>query len=83
MPIEKYEMDQFLTGLGFRLDCPPPANAAQSAQSISRFGFTYDGGLDRWHVVGASEILMPKEVTLEFHLTYPRARIPKSQHILE
>jgi hypothetical protein len=44
MPIKKGEMDQFLTGLDFRLDKPPPANETQCAKAISRFGLTYDGG---------------------------------------
>ena len=60
VPIKKYEMDQFLTGLGFKLDYPPPANEAQSAQSISRLGLTYGGGLDHWQVVVASEVLTSK-----------------------
>ena len=81
VPIKKYEMDQFLTGLGFKLDYPPPANEAQSAQSISRLGLTYCRRLDRGQVVVASEVLMPKEVTLEFHPAYRRASISKSKRL--
>jgi hypothetical protein len=86
VPIKKYEMDQFLTGLGFKLDYPPPANEAQSAQSISRLGLTYGRRLDRGQVVVASEVLMPKEVTLEFHPAYQepayaRASISKSKRL--
>jgi hypothetical protein len=76
-------MDQFLTGLGFKLDYPPPANEAHSAKTIPRFGLTYGRRLDRGQVVVASEVLMPKEVTLEFHPAYRRASISKSQHIEE
>jgi hypothetical protein len=44
VPIKKYEMDQFLTGLGLRLDYPPPANEAHSGKTIPRFGLTYGMG---------------------------------------
>ena len=81
VPIKKYEMDQFLTGLGFKLDYPPPANEAHSAKTIPRFGLTYGRRLDRGQVVVASEVLMPKEVTLEFHPAYRRASISKSKRL--
>ena len=58
---------------GFQTRLITASNQDAMCQSYFKVWVDLRWGLDRWQVVTASAILMPNEVTVEFHPAYRRA----------